>query len=147
MPPFRVPSAHSAPLNSSLGSLNPLSQGYNIDLIDSEIRRLNMAKGPDFSKETIDILAKRAGQVCSNPKCDNTTSGPHSDEAKAVNLGEAAHIKGARLGSKRYNPSMTNEERSHISNGIWLCRLCAREIDTDERRFPVNLLNSWKEGS
>jgi hypothetical protein len=104
-----------------------------------------MTKAPDFSKPTIDTLAKRAAQACSRPDCVNITSAPHSEEAKAINLGEAAHIKGARPGAKRYDPNMTDEERSHISNGIWLCRLCAKEIDTDEQRFPVELLHAWKE--
>lgn len=105
-----------------------------------------MAKGPDFSKDTIETLAKRAAQLCSKPDCQTVTSGPHSDEAKAINLGEAAHIKGARqLPNNRYDPNMTDEERSHISNGIWLCRLHAREIDTDEGRFPVELLRMWKD--
>jgi hypothetical protein len=103
-----------------------------------------MSKGPDFLKDTVDTLAKRAAQLCSRPDCQKITSGPHSEEAKAINLGEAAHIKGARLGSKRYDPSMTDEERRHILNGIWLCRLCAKEIDTDEQKFPVKLLREWK---
>ena len=103
-----------------------------------------MAKGPDFSKTTIEILAKRAAQRCSNPGCQSITSGPHSEEVKAINLGEAAHIKGARPGFMRYDPSMTDAQRYHISNGIWLCRSCARMIDTDEARFPVELLYGWK---
>jgi hypothetical protein len=103
-----------------------------------------MAKGPDFSTTTAKTLAKRAAESCSNPDCPNITSGPHSEEVKAINLGEAAHIKGARPGSKRYDPSMTDEQRRHISNGIWLCRSCARKIDTDEARFPVELLHGWK---
>jgi len=32
-----------------------------------------------------------------------------------------------------------------LANGIWLCRLCARLIDTDELRFPVELLRGWKQ--
>jgi hypothetical protein len=28
-----------------------------------------MTKGPDFSKKTSEILAKRAAQLCSNPNC------------------------------------------------------------------------------
>lgn len=101
--------------------------------------------GPDFTQKTKEILAQRAGQVCSNPDCDQHTSGPHSEEAKAVNLGEAAHIRSAREGQARYDPNMTDEERRDISNGIWLCRKCARYIDLDEERFPVVLLNSWKQ--
>jgi hypothetical protein len=109
-------------------------------------RKANMAKGPDFSKKTADTLAKRAAQWCSNPDCLNKTSGPHSEPGKAINIGEAAHIRGAKPGSARYDPTMTDEQRSDISNGIWLCRLCARKIDTDEKRFPAKLLLIWREG-
>jgi hypothetical protein len=103
-----------------------------------------MTKGPDFSEKTKKTLAKRAGEVCSNPDCSRPTSGPHSDENKAVNLGEAAHIRAARKGQARYDPNMTDEERRDISNGIWLCRECARKIDLDEEKYTVKLLNKWK---
>ena len=104
-----------------------------------------MAKGrPDFSAKTADTLAKRAAQWCSKPSCENQTSGPHSEKRKAINLGEAAHIRGARPGSARYDPSMTDEQRADIFNGIWLCTGCAREIDKDEITYPVKLLLMWK---
>jgi len=62
-----------------------------------------------------------------------------------MNLGEAAHIKAAREGQARYDPKMTDEERSIISNGIWLCKECARKIDLDEKKYAVELLHRWKE--
>jgi hypothetical protein len=70
-----------------------------------------MAIGPDFLKPTIDALAKRANLICSNPECRVLTGGPHSDPIKPPNIGEAAHIKGARSGSARYDPNMTDEQR------------------------------------
>jgi len=103
-----------------------------------------MASGPDFSEGTKQTLAKRAGQVCSSPECRRPTSGPHSDEAKAINLGEAAHIRAARQGQARYDANMTDEQRGAISNGIWLCKECARRIDIDEAKYPVALLVEWK---
>jgi hypothetical protein len=104
----------------------------------------------DFTKRTRDILAKRAGQLCSNPYCNKTTTGPHSKEDKAVDVGEAAHIRGAhpgkgsRPGSKRFDPTMTSAERSNITNGIWLCRTCAKLIDSDETKYTVEVLYEWK---
>ncbi len=103
-----------------------------------------MSHGPDFTQQTKEILAKRAGQTCSNPDCRRSTSGPHTDDDKAINLGEAAHIKAARKDQDRYEPTMTDEERGEISNGIWLCRECARKIDLDEQKYPVELLYHWK---
>jgi DNA-directed RNA polymerase subunit M/transcription elongation factor TFIIS len=40
---------------------------------------------------------------------------------------------------------MTDAERAGPSNGIWLCRTCARLVDADERRFRVETLRGWKE--
>src|SRR5260370_1227717 len=45
-----------------------------------------------FLSPAREILAKRAGQRCSNPDCGAITSGPHEDAQKAVSLGVAAHI-------------------------------------------------------
>jgi hypothetical protein len=99
---------------------------------------------PDFTRYTKDALAKRAGQTCSNPNCRRRTSGAHSEKDKAINLGEAAHIRAARLGP-RYDSNMTDKERRDISNGIWLCRECARLIDIDDTKYTAELLISWKQ--
>jgi hypothetical protein len=104
-----------------------------------------MANGPDFSNKTKQTLAKRAGQVCSNPNCRKPTSGPHSDDSKAINLGEASHIRAARLGQARYDANMSDIERATITNGIWLCKECARRIDVDEAKYGVALLVEWKQ--
>lgn len=97
-----------------------------------------------FTKPTRETLAKRASQVCSNPYCQKPTVGPHSEEDKSVDVGEAAHIRGAQPGSKRFDPTMTSVERSSITNGIWLCRTCAKLIDSDERKYTVEILYEWK---
>lgn len=99
-----------------------------------------------FIHSTIDRLAKRAGMRCSNPDCRDPTSGPSSEDASAVtNTGVAAHICAASLGGARYDPDMTSEQRSSITNGIWLCQKHAKLIDDDESSFPVSLLQEWKE--
>jgi len=103
-----------------------------------------MSRGPDFTRSTVDALAKRAAQTCSNPACRASTSGPHSVASKAVILGEAAHIWGARREAARYDPAMTDAERADPANGIWLCRACAKRVDADERGFPAAMLIQWK---
>jgi hypothetical protein len=100
--------------------------------------------GPDFSRKTVDALAKRAAQTCSNPSCRKATSGPHSEASKSVVKGEAAHIRGARPGSARYDAAMTDGERAEAANSIWLCRECARVVDVDEEKFSASLLQEWK---
>lgn len=100
---------------------------------------------PDFSKKTVDTLAKRAAFKCSNPDCRVSTVGPNSDEKKSTVIGEAAHIYGARQNSKRYNSNMSDAARAEITNSIWLCRNCHKLIDTDEQKYTSNILFAWRE--
>jgi hypothetical protein len=55
--------------------------------------------------------------------------------------GNAAHIHGAAPGpgSRRYLESMTPEERSDISNAIWLCAYHADLIDKDEVTYTADV--------
>ena len=98
----------------------------------------------NFTKPTIDILAKRVGFICSNPACKKHTVGPNEIEDKATLIGIAAHITAASPGGPRYDQNLTIEQRKHISNGIWLCSNCATLIDKDEKSFPTTLLQEWK---
>lgn len=99
----------------------------------------------DFTERTKRILAARAGNRCSNPLCRKMTSGPAVDPNSVTTIGEAAHIKAASPGGKRYDSTMTPSERKSIENGIWLCESCAKLIDTDEKEYTVLRLNEWKD--
>ena len=101
----------------------------------------------DFPKRTIETLAKRVGNRCSNPDCGQATSGPHTEDAKAVNIGVAAHITAASMGGPRYDPILSPKERQSIGNGIWLCQSCAKLVDADENRYTVSALRVWKENA
>ncbi len=98
----------------------------------------------DFSAATIEVLAKRVGVRCSNPSCRRPTSGPRSDSVKVVNIGVAAHITAAAAGGPRYDATLSEGDRSHPDNGIWLCQNCAKLVDNDLQRFPVEQLHAWK---
>lgn len=98
----------------------------------------------DFSSVVKELLAKRVARRCSNRGCTHPTSGPHEDPAKAINLGVAAHITAASADGARFDPSLTSEQRSSARNGIWLCQTCAKLIDNDPVRYPVELVQAWK---
>ena len=100
---------------------------------------------PDFSKKTIDTLARRAAFKCSNPDCRKSTVGPNSEDNKSTLIGEAAHIFGARDKSKRYSPDMTDIARADITNALWLCRNCHKLIDTDDVLYKSKTLFLWRE--
>ena len=98
----------------------------------------------NFKKNTIDIIAKRAAYMCSNPKCNKQTEGPA--DKKTISIGEAAHINAVSRNGPRYDPSLPDEYISSQENGLWLCRECHKKIDNkNDRRYTVELLKSWKE--
>ncbi len=98
----------------------------------------------EFSETTKRTLADRVGWGCSFPGCRLATVGPHTDAEKSTRLGEAAHITAAAPGGPRYDPRLTAEQRSDISNGIWMCRQHAKLVDADEANFSENTLRQWK---
>jgi hypothetical protein len=101
----------------------------------------------DFSATAKDILAKRVGFRCSTPDCRATTSEPHSDPSRVVNVGVACHITAAAEGGPRYDPSLTSGQRMAVENGIWLCQTHAKLIDNDTQRFTVEVLRDRKQNA
>jgi hypothetical protein len=97
-----------------------------------------------FTKAIVDLVAKRAGSICSNPDCAALTNGPADDHQKSITVGEAAHIFGARPGSARFNELVSEAERGDITNAIWLCCTCHKLVDSDALQFPAELLFEWR---
>lgn len=98
----------------------------------------------NFTRRTIDILGKRVGFLCSNPDCRKHTIGPNAEEDKSTTIGIAAHITAAAFNGPRYDQDLSDEQRSHISNGIWLCSNCATLIDKNPLEYSVEHLKKWK---
>ena len=98
----------------------------------------------EFSNGTKDLLAKRVGFKCSNPTCQQPTSGPQADPSGAINVGVAAHITAASADGPRYNPSLTSNRRRAGDNGIWLCQIDAKLVDNDTLRYTADTLTAWK---
>jgi len=94
------------------------------------------------------LLAFRSGDRCALPDCGIPLT-PDSKADGPVNVGEAAHIageqdgKGKRPKSARYDLNMTDGERDHYSNLIYLCGTCHTKIDVfpqGEKDYPTDRL-------
>ena len=101
-----------------------------------------MSRRDDFTKKTIDLLARRAGGKCS--MCFAPTWGPNDKPYSVTNIGQAAHIAAAAEGGPRYVASMTPEERTSISNGLWLCSNCHDQIDRNIETYTIPILKQIK---
>lgn len=102
---------------------------------------------PDFSQETITLLGQRSSLLCNNPECMTVTVGPEDANGPLkLKLGEAAHICAAReLNGARFDRNMTDDQRAHFDNGIWLCASCHTMVDkNDGVGFPKEELLKWK---
>lgn len=97
-----------------------------------------MSLRDDFTKKTIDTLAKRAGGRCSI--CNCATYGPNDNPYVATNIGQAAHIAAAAEGGPRYDPAMSPEVRKSLKNALWLCSNCHDNIDRNPESYPVKRL-------
>ena len=115
-------------------------------MVGARLESALAGEGADrFNRITVETLAKRSANRCSNPDCTAITSGPADDETKAITVGEAAHIFGAMPGSARYDANMLPAERGAITNGIWLCRNCHKIVDADPAKYPAPLLFEWRQ--
>ncbi len=105
-----------------------------------------MKNRDDFDSKTVEVLAKRASFICSYPNCRCLTlSASDADQMKFIYNGKAAHITAAAEGGPRYNKNLTPQQRSDISNGIFLCSNCAEMIDKNKGiDFPEPMLVQWK---
>lgn len=105
-----------------------------------------MKKRDDFNSRTTEILAKRASFICSNPDCRCLTiAASEMDEMKFIYTGKAAHISAAAEGGPRYDKTLTPEQRSDISNAIFLCSACAEMIDKNKGiDFSTPMILEWK---
>jgi hypothetical protein len=98
----------------------------------------------DFPRQVVETIARRAGNHCSNPDCCVLTCGPAEVQDRAITIGEAAHIFGARAGAARFEEKMLDQERRDITNAIWLCRNCHKLVDSDAVQFPAATLFEWR---
>jgi hypothetical protein len=110
-----------------------------------------MARDNDFSSDVKLDLERRAGHQCSFPHCTRPTDGPSDEDSQATSkTGMACHIIAASDGksARRRNSSLairlTTEEIKSAQNGIWLCYSHGKQVDTDEVRFSIEMLRTWR---
>jgi hypothetical protein len=73
--------------------------------------------------------------------------GPSDESADQFsNTGMACHIVAAAEGpaARRVVTAMSQDERSSMANGIWMCYSHGKLIDTDESRFTIEMLKAWR---
>ncbi len=99
----------------------------------------------DFSQKTINDLAKRAAYRCSNCKI-STLCAAESSDCDHAHTGQAAHIIAASCNGPRANESSTTQEKASISNGIYLCQICAKLVDANRGKdYPPEKLKKMKQ--
>ncbi|MEY4581703.1 MAG: hypothetical protein RL701_6406, partial [Pseudomonadota bacterium] len=98
----------------------------------------------DFPATTRNRIARLAGYRCSYPGCRRPTIGATSDGTNEIDIGIAAHICAAAPGGPRFDGSMTPDERKSAENGIWLCSVHSKVIDSRDSQYTVEVLRGWK---
>lgn len=99
----------------------------------------------DFTEKTKQLIGTKVSYLCSKPDCQKPTVGANSNGDGIMNVGVASHITAAAVGGPRYDTSLTNDQRRHESNGIWLCQTHGKLIDSDPAHFTVETVRGWKE--
>jgi hypothetical protein len=95
------------------------------------------------------FLAMKSGNLCAFKDCHKFLTSDGNNSNPAV-IGEAAHIYGESPGtttkpaSARYRSDMTDEQRNHYENLIYLCPTCHTKIDKQEVDYPAEFLFSLK---
>lgn len=96
------------------------------------------------------FLAMKSGNLCAFSDCRKPLTSDGIEAEPAV-IGEAAHIYGENPGTEKKKPSarfcedMSNEERNHYNNLIYLCPTCHTKIDKQEEDYPADMLFKIKE--
>lgn len=90
------------------------------------------------------LLAFRSGDRCAFPGCPRQLTIDAPAGGDPVVLGEAAHIAGEQPKAARFDASMTDEQRNHYSNLIYLCGDHHTQIDKQDAHFAVDALHRLK---
>jgi hypothetical protein len=89
------------------------------------------------------LLAFRSGGQCAFPGC-GTLLTVEGDKSKPVVIGEAAHIAGEKEDAARFDLAMTDGQRDHYNNLVYLCSNHHTQIDKQEADFSTERLHEIK---
>ena len=102
-------------------------------------------ESPDFTQKTIEEVLIYAGYRCSAPGCYKPLRARSGRADGYSQIQQVSHIRGARYAkNNRYDPNMTDPERSSSENAIALCDIHGGLIDQDQARYTVELLKDWR---
>lgn len=90
------------------------------------------------------MVIQQSGNHCAIPTCRKPLLKEGTATDDPANIGKLAHIKGEKPGAARYDSDMTDEERNHHSNLIYVCANCHDMIDKQERKYTVEVLQEIK---
>jgi HNH endonuclease len=90
------------------------------------------------------LLAFRSGDWCAFPGCSRNLTIDATPSSDPVVTGVAAHIAGEHSTAARYDSTMTDPQRDHYNNLIYLCGDHHTQIDKQEKAFPVAMLLNMK---
>lgn len=80
-----------------------------------------------------------SGNECAEPSCKNVLI-----DSNQTMTGDIAHIESAMPDGKRFNKSMTNEQRRSFDNLLLLCAVHHRAVDGKNAPHDVPQLKKWK---
>lgn len=102
-----------------------------------------MSDARAYRKATERALYLMSQGTCYSPGCDAPAI-VWRGEQPISNL-QIAHIRGARPGSPRFDPSMSDTQRAGISNLLLLCKPDHEVVDRlDPEGHPAEILEDWK---
>ena len=90
------------------------------------------------------LLAFRSGGRCAFPGCPHQLTVDAPTGGDPVVLGEAAHIAGEQPTAARFDAAMTDEQRNHYHNLLYLCGNHHVQIDKQAAHFTVGALHQIK---
>lgn len=118
-----------------------------LDLSRSPMRQTSSRRqNREFSQAVRQRLAERVAFMCSNPLCRRLTVKRAAEGDGVVHQGKASHILPASpSGPRAGKAGQADELCRSLENGIWLCDICAREVDDNRANYPVVTLHQWKD--